>query len=382
MAEKKSPTYAANTRQLAKALGLKAKDFEFKTKAQLFLELSKWIARPDFPPKEKRGWRLAEAQVWYRNFRKRPKDPKTQRPKKEHPTANLQHTTSNELPAQEKPGNPEDLFLSDEDKLKGRLRRNQDAYFNPDKYPTKLAKWEVDELRANGMIPGGVEEAKPAAPAEDQSDLPLLVEKVTTQKAILPELQRHYRGRLVNEIRPQNISDWKRGQKLPDPNAPCAPQMEGNYFYIAQWIAWFDRWILPYWQIQPEDTNGNGALFSPAQMERMRRDDEREALLHNQFVRDRDRGRWIPVADAQNQRRGQLKVWLGFMQRKLETEGVKELTEWLVTHLKLDAPQKLAVQEYLARFMQEKTDSVYAEGARLAASDPETEMARQLVESQ
>lgn len=307
---KASPTYACNNAQIAAALGLKAT-------RKVLAEIGAWRARADFPqkPAGKSGWLITELKVWYRHFLQSAiggngkMEASGSKMAKAGPSSIIHPSSSPaELPAQEKPAeSPGDLFLKDTDKLKGRLERNKDRYYNPDKYPNdKIAKWEVDELREYGEIPNSGETT--TAPGEAGK-----AEKVTTQKAILPYLQKHYAGRLVNEITIDNISKWHSGRDVPVEGGPPAPHKDGNYFYIAQWIEWCDRWVLPAWAIRPDDQTPG--LFSSGDMARLRKEDERELIEHNRFLRESERGLWIRKADLCPALDAALAAWLQVLDR-------------------------------------------------------------------
>ena len=283
--------YATNNEQIARALGLPLTPR--KRKATL-VEIGRWLARPDFPKKHKtgnpprtRGWIVTELQAWYRRFL----DQSLAAP-----------------PAPPGPAAPPDSLLpTPEQQLTARLDFNQEVYFNPGKFPFKLAKWEVDELRDHGRIPKSEKAEAPDPAAAPPADLPSPIYNPKSQVDLTVMLAKFFAGHFSGDVVPQLISDWKLGKRLPrlpdGREAPLPPAREGTVWPGWKWVCWIRDYALadPRFCRRAPDRQGEMDLAEQAVHARHELDILNKKIKQIEFEtaqREHD-AQWVRAEDAE-----------------------------------------------------------------------------------
>lgn len=239
----KIPIYAATHKQVALALGLKP------TRKQL-AAVGEWIGRPDFPrkPAGKSGWLIAELKAWHRHglkveMGKQKAESRKQKADKKNPSSILHPPSSTpiELPAQEHPGSPLDLFLkpaTDEDR-----RMRLVHQFNKWK-EAKSSKADNRDLLEAGLITA--EQARladDAAPDGDEvstaQDDSSAMGYAINQSALTEALARHFGQKYGFIISENKVSEWLRGKGIPQGCPPPPTKIKGR-FNISEWAHWIE----------------------------------------------------------------------------------------------------------------------------------------------
>lgn len=321
------PTYAVNNEQIAKALKL-------KPTRKVLAEIGAWRQRPDFPRRERPGYRIAEVQAWHQNFIKE--------------TAPL--FSAGLLTEQKKAAVLQQW-------AQNKLRDEH-----------KLTQFERQVLVENGIL------KEDAAANPGQAGEP--IRNVTTQAELCVMLARHFHGRFKGDLSEQLLSDWKLGKRL-RAGVPLPPAKERAYFIGAKWVEWMEAHILT----DPRYRLGADAQGELDVHDRAYHSKSMQVLMDEELKRlelDKAKGRYVPLEQARNTRRGALRLQLGLFQRRNEQANTQARAEWLSS--RLSAPDLLAFREYDLKLAQALTDLIYEEHAKLAALDPEKELARELAE--
>lgn len=88
----------------------------------------------------------------------------------------------------------------------------------------------------------------------------------------------------------QYVYDWRHGEKLPPGAPPFPPPRDSNRFNVAECLAWYEKWQMPH------QRTGQSDLFA-ADLPAARSKAEIERLAHEAWLRAKDRGGWMEVAE-------------------------------------------------------------------------------------
>ena len=359
----KKTTFAKNAEGLARAFGLNLSPR--KRKASLAI-VQGWTNDPSFPKKGKQGWKIAEVEAW-RGKREEGRGAGKQ------PPSPLSALPASDLPATGDPGRePADLFLSPSEALKGRLDLHQERYRHPAAFERTLAKFEIDELRQyRPEIWGGA--AKPPEREEGReesgdvkgdgrdgslsplSPLPASLPMVGSQVELAAHLARHFAGRLMIDLSEQMISNWKRGENLPD-GAPLPPPKIGNRIDAQAWAEWIERHVVPRHGVQ---VSAQGVLikdiFARGQEAEAQRKIWEEQIKHAEFKAVSDK--YIEVARAESAGAAWARQYHDYWKRRNESIDPAAL-EQRALDLGVPAATAVALKMFLVEQCQKFLDDV------------------------
>ena len=167
---------------------------------------------------------------------------------------------------------------SNAEKLAQRLDRLEDMYFRPFAYETKIAQWEVKELKQHrpwlwkeGEVPSSkfqVPNANSAMPGS-----------ISSNREMADFLHEYFRERITISITKERIGKWLKGRevgfvfidgvKTKVPNFP-KPDLNGRRWTPQIAIDWVERWLVPQFAVGiglPEGGTGAVADFDRAKQE-------------------------------------------------------------------------------------------------------------------
>lgn len=235
----KIQTWAANNRQIARVLGLKPKPAQLK-------EIGAWFKLPGFPKKQARGYPVAELLIWYGNHLKEKKsEVRGQRSENRSQKSDLRPPTSDLPPRPDAPGEGKELFETPEQQFARRLDHLQDKYLNPERYETKIAQWEVAELRRHRPeIWDKATAAESGVPAASAT-YPKFVDGMDNLGALIVRRFREFPS--IGEVSRQRIQNWKafvgvtkRADLIPFPTPTT-----GNRYETQPCFDWVEKFIIP-----------------------------------------------------------------------------------------------------------------------------------------
>jgi len=228
-------------------------------------------------------------------------------------------------------------------KLRARLDRLEDMYFRPGAYETKIAKWEVDELREHrpwlwegeAISPESTVLSPQSGSGSDSGmagtadmgrrggDRPNgMGDAVDTYREMAHRLALHYRtpdgGSMLKwDIVPKVVSDWKLNKRLPA-NAPTPPGRGAHSrLSVREWIAWFDRYLWPEWKL-------DSTVESPGQvpLHALEDQEKREKIELERWERQKALGRYIEVGAAGRMAGGEMRQLGEYWRHRNEGELV------------------------------------------------------------
>lgn len=150
----------------------------------------------------------------------------------------------------------------------------------PDFPKREKAGWDVAKLRefidrhkeefASSAATAKFITAKPIPKSNDQGVAPgaghevsgegtaaLIKERYDRQAGIAGALQLYYGNRVRYVFSNTVVSKWINGTGL-DPGVPPPPPKRPHHYIMAEWVEWFDKYLLPSWKHQ---TDAQGQLL-------------------------------------------------------------------------------------------------------------------------
>jgi hypothetical protein len=294
---------------VAAALGLVLPK-PWQKKAAALQPVHALLKRKDFPARQKPGWLRAdvlafalEHVVVAKNGREfvfheskavaaTRKSAANQKPEKPDKSAAFSRTQPQQsaLPPQPHPAGEGDLFitLTPEQMLNGRLDLLQEKYFHPERHPeSKIAQWEVNELRAHRPWLWHKDDGGVPAPG----DIPF--PKHCTG---LDRLCNYYKAKFKDfniKVRKQTIEHWQNGRAIPA-SAPFHPVYDSAGRYdLAECFAWFEKWQLPKYKRARTPELAGIAETESIPLDELRDQDEREEIEYRKWERNKDRGEYV-----------------------------------------------------------------------------------------
>src|SRR6185312_12745971 len=188
---------------------------------------------------------------------------------------NARISMSDEI-SSENPGQGADTFEATGDqqesnaaKLRARLDRLEDMYFRPGAYETKIAQWEVKELRTHRPHLWKDDGEQETSNAEHRTQniegenseiaLPSYAESAADLARLLDA---YFRERISINIKPTLVGQWRKGLKVGEVFVdgkkvipPSLPKNKsGNRFEVQPCIEWVEKWIVPQWGVAGKST--------------------------------------------------------------------------------------------------------------------------------
>ena len=226
------------------------------------------MARADFPKKQKRGWSRPEVELFGKKF---------VRPAKDARSLTVSDSPQSTVVSLDVDQTGE-LFLTPEQALQGRLDRLQEMYLHPEKFETKIAQWEVEELRVHRpQIWSRNAELADGASIRPHGDCNSITE-------VARVIAQHFEV----DCRKQYVSDWRQGKRLPTgvPLLP-PPDPKSNRYDVPAVLAWYEKYIL-------KRVNGAAVTRDMGMVLVDERDKaELEEIEHQRWLREKERGEYV-----------------------------------------------------------------------------------------
>ena len=171
-------------------------------------------------------------------------------------------------------------------------------------------------------------------------------DKCDTLASIQRKLDLYYRDdrRVRIIISKQLVSDWQKGNRLPEGVPPPPGRIANSRFWsISQWIEWFDKYMFPHLRVGGDGAAATShdllARAAQAEAQKKIRDDQR-----SEFEFDLLRGKYIERAVAKRTVLGALQKMRGMVKLAMERNNTASRRNYL---------RDLGVaEELLARFVE------------------------------